>query len=257
MSPNISVRDAGGACWITLSRETKANSLLPSDCLAIRRYVEDAVAKPDIKAIVFGGAGTRAFCAGMDVGSFLELNASTARSSVEALKDMLNTVRTAPIPTIAGINGACIGAGIELAAACDLRIAVTSAIFGLPEIKVGIPSALDAALLQQYLGLAKAKEMIILGDLHSAAEMERCGFLNRVVEPAELEDALREIVAKVQPFTRTVTAAQKRMFEVWQNHGIATANEISVDVWSAVFTQPETMASIAEYKKTHLSKKKK
>jgi enoyl-CoA hydratase/carnithine racemase len=130
-------------------------------------------------------------------------------------------------------------------------------VFGLPEIKVGIPSALDAGLLQQYVGLAKAKEMMILGDLHSAEEMQRCGLLNQVVPPDRLDAALHEVVAKVQPFTRTAMAAQKRMFEVWQNYGIKTANEISVDVWAAVFTQDETMACIAEYAKTQLSKKAK
>lgn len=257
MSSNVTIRYADGAAWITITREQKANSMLPEDCVTIARFVEEAIAKPDTKAIVFRGAGNRAFCAGMDVGSFLSLDAGTARASVEALKNMLNTVRTAPIPTVAGINGGCIGAGIELASACDIRIAVNTAVFGLPEIKVGIPSALDAALLQQYVGLTKAKEMMILGDIYSAEEMHRCGLLNKLVAPDQLDAALREVVAKVRPFTRTAAAAQKRMFETWQNYGIKTANEISVDVWAAVFTQPETMAAIAEYKKTHLSKKSK
>ena len=254
MSPNITVKYADGACWITISREQKANALLPGDCDAIRRHVDEATVKDAVKAIVFRGAGSRAFSAGMDVSAFLALDASSARAFIEPLKDMLNTVRWAPIPTIAGINGGCIGAGIELAAACDIRIAVDTAVFGLPEIKVGIPAALDAGLLQQYIGLAKAKEMMILGDLYSAEEMNRCGLLNRVVAPADLDKALREVVAKVQPFTRTVTTAQKRMFETWQNFGIKTANDVSVDVWAAVFTQPETMTAIAEYKKSKLSK---
>lgn len=256
MSSNIAVKDADGACWITISREQKANALLPDDCVAIGRYVEEAIAKPETKAIVFTGAGNRAFSAGMDVTAFLDLTASTARAYIEPLKDMLNTVRLAPVPTIAGINGGCIGAGIELAAACDIRIAVNTAVFGLPEIKVGIPAALDAALLQQYIGLSKAKEMMILGDLYSAREMDDCGLLNQIVEPGELQDALNKVVAKVQPFTRTVTTAQKRMFETWQNFGIKDANETSVDLWAAVFTEEETMETIAEYKKTKLSKKK-
>ncbi|NQU60808.1 MAG: enoyl-CoA hydratase/isomerase family protein [Rhodospirillales bacterium] len=255
MSSNITVKDADGACWITISRENKANALLPDDCDAIRRHVEDAVAKASTKAIVFTGAGHRAFSAGMDVTAFLDLTASTARAYIEPLKDMLNTVRMAPVPTIAGINGGCIGAGIELAAACDIRIAVNTAVFGLPEIKVGIPAALDAALLQQYIGLSKAKEMMILGDLYSAKEMDDCGLLNQVVEPGDLQDALNKVVAKVQPFTRTVTTSQKRMFETWQNFGIKDANETSVDLWAAVFTEDETMETIAEYKKTKLSKK--
>jgi len=254
MLSNVSAKYADGACWITIAREQKANALMPDDCVAIRRHVEDAVAKNSTKAIVFRGAGTRAFSAGMDVGAFLALDASSAFAFIAPLRDMLNTVRRAPLPTIAGINGGCIGAGLELAAACDIRIAVNTAVFGLPEIKVGIPAALDAALLQQYIGLSKAKEMMILGDLYSAEDMDRCGLLNRVVAPGDLDAALAEVVAKVQPFTRTVAAAQKRMFETWQNYGIDTANDVSVDVWAAVFTQPETMTAIAEYKKSKLSK---
>lgn len=252
MSSNVTTENIDGACWITISREHKANALLPDDCVAIGRSVEDAIARPETKAIVFTGAGDRAFCAGMDVGAFLALDASTARVFIESLKDMLNTVRLAGVPTIAGINGGCIGAGLELAAACDIRIAVRTAMFGLPEIKVGIPSALDAALLQQYVGLSKAKEMMILGNLYSAEEMEKHGLLNQLVEPGALQAALRAIVDQVQPFTRTVSRAQKRMFEVWQNFGIKDANEISVDVWAAVFTEDETMDAIAEYKKTKL-----
>jgi len=253
MSSNITSQDSKGACWITISREQKANALMPEDCVAIGRYVEEAIAKRETKAIVFTGAGTRAFSAGMDVGAFLALNASTARSFIEPLKDMLNIVRQAPVPTIAGINGGCIGAGLELAAACDLRVAVNTAVFGLPEIQVGIPAALDAALLQQYIGLSKAKEMMILGEIYSAREMNDWGLLNQLVEPDELEATLNKIVAKVQPFTRTVTASQKRMFETWQNFGIKDANDISVDLWAAVFTEDETMDSIAEYKKSKLS----
>lgn len=256
MSSNITVKYTDGACWITISREQKANALLPDDCAAIGRYVEEATNKPETKAIVFTGAGTRAFSAGMDVGVFLGLNASTARAFIKTLKDMLNTVRTAPLPTIAGINGACIGAGLELAVVCDLRIAVTTAQFGMLEIKVGIPSALDAALLQQYVGLAKSKEMMILGDRYSAQEMYDWGLLNRVVEPGELEAALQEIVDKVRPFSRSVTAAQKRMFEIWQNFGIKDANDLSVDVWADMFTEEETLKTIAEYKNAKLSKKK-
>jgi enoyl-CoA hydratase/carnithine racemase len=98
--------------------------------------------------------------------------------------------------------------------------------------------------------------MMILGDIYSAQKMDDWGLLNRVVEPGELEAALLETVAKVQPFTRSVTAAQKRMFEIWQNFGIKDANDLSVDIWAAMFTEDETLETIAEYKNTTLSKKK-
>lgn len=253
MSSNITTKDVDGACWITISRENKANALLPEDCVNIGRYVEEAVSRPETKAIIITGSGTRAFSAGMDVGAFLELDASTARAFITQLKDMLNIVRQAPVPTIAGINGGCIGGAFELALSCDLRVSVNTAVFGLPEIKLGMPSILDAALLQQYVGLSKAKEMIILGELYSAQEMDDCGLLNHLVEPGELQAVLDKLVSQVRPFTRTATATQKRMFETWQNFGIRDANEISVDVWSSIFIDDETLDVIAEYKKSNLS----
>lgn len=246
MQPNVAHRDAGAVRWITISREQKANALMPGDCDAIRALVEGVPAQ--IEAIAFTGAGARSFSAGMDVGAFLDLDAGTARNFIEPLKTMLNVVRTAPLPVLAVINGACIGAGIELAAACDLRIAASHARFGLPEIKVGIPTALDAALLQQYIGLGRTKQMILTGEFHDAAQMHAWGFLSEVVPGERLEAAAQAMLAKLVGNTRTVVAAQKRMFETWQNHGIVTSNEVSVDVWAAVFTNPETRESIGRYK---------
>ncbi|HYC38715.1 MAG TPA: enoyl-CoA hydratase-related protein [Usitatibacter sp.] len=254
MQANVRVEDADRARWITIARGNKANALMPDDCRAIQELVESV--PRDVEAVVFRGEGDRSFCAGMDVVAFLDLDAGTARGYIEPLKDMLNAVRTLPLPTVSVINGACIGAGIELAAACDLRIAASHARFGLPEIKVGIPTALDAALLQQYIGLGRTKQMILTGEFHTAEEMQRWGLLTDVVPGAELDAAARKLVAKLVGNTRAVVAAQKRMFEVWQNYGIKTANDVSVDVWAAVFTDPETLASIARYKASHLSKKK-
>ena len=254
MASNVKVDDQDGVRWITIARADKANALMPDDCRAIQELVEN-IPKP-IEAVVFRGAGERSFCAGMDVVAFLDLDAGTARAFVEPLKDMLNAVRTLPLPTLAAINGACIGAGIELAAACDLRIAASHARFGLPEIKVGIPTALDAMLLQQYIGLGRTKQMILTGEFHTAEEMQRWGLLTDVVAGDQLDQAARTLVRKLMGNTRAVVAAQKRMFEVWQNYGIKTSNDVSVDVWAAVFTDPETLASIARYKASHLTRKK-
>lgn len=251
---NVRFEDLDGARWITIAREHKANALMPDDCRAIQAMVTDLPA--GVEVVVFRGAGSRSFSAGMDVVAFLDLDAGTARGYIEPLKDMLNAVRMLPYPTVAAINGACIGAGIELASACDIRIGATHARFGLPEIQVGIPTALDAALLQQYIGLGRTKQMILTGEFYDAQQMERWGFLGELVPIEELDAAARRMVGRLKGNTRAVVAAQKRMFETWQNHGIQTANEVSVDVWAAVFTDPETMASIARYKASHLSKKK-
>ena len=118
----------------------------------------------------------------------MDLTPELARGSSGNLEAMLEVVRRVPIPTLCAVNGYCLGGAMELAMVCDVRVASENAVFGMPEIKVGIPSVLDAALLQQHVGLSKAKEMLLTGDLYGTAEMDRHGFLNKVVEPDRLDE---------------------------------------------------------------------
>lgn len=139
------------------------------------------------------------------------------------------------------------GSICELAMVCDVRVAAERAMFGMPEIKVGIPSVLDAALLQEHVGLGKAKEMLLTGDLHGAREMERYGFLNRVVEPHGLENEAALMLDRLTCHSKTAIAAQKRLFETWQNAGLEESIRASVDEFALVFEKEETRDYIGEY----------
>jgi enoyl-CoA hydratase len=173
------------------------------------------------------------------------LDPPSARALIVKVRDCLAAVRTAPFLTIAAINGHCLGAAFELALASDLRVAADHATVGLPEIKVGIPSVVDAALLQQYVGLSKAKEMILTGDLYPVAELERFGLFNAVVPAEELRDATLRMLERVAGWTPTVVASQKRLFEMWQNGSLAAGIEASLDEFARVFAADETAAQIA------------
>lgn len=127
-------------------------------------------------AIVFTGAGDRSFSAGVHVDAFLDLTPRSARELIRDLKALPEAIRQALIPTVCAVNGYCLGGAMELAMVCDVRVAARSARFGMPEIKVGIPSVLDAALLQQHVGLSRAKEMLLTGDLYGAETLEQWGF---------------------------------------------------------------------------------
>jgi enoyl-CoA hydratase/carnithine racemase len=195
---------------------------------------------------VLTGAGQRAFSAGMHLDAFVDLTPETARRLIAAVRDCLAAVRLAPFPTISMINGHCLGAAFEITLASDLRIAARHAAVGLPEIQVGIPSVVDAALLQQHVGLSKAKEMILTGDLYPVVDLEALGLFNAVVPAEELQAATQQMLDRVTPWTPTVMAAQKRLFEIWQNSALAEGIEASVDVFAGVFASPETAAQIAE-----------
>lgn len=240
----IEVRDdEGGVRWITLARPEKLNALLPDDLRAIARAMTDRDPAP--RAVVLTGSGERAFSAGMHLDAFHDLTPDSARALIETVRDCVGSVRVAPFPTVSMLNGHCLGVAFEIALACDLRVAASHATVGLPEIQVGIPSVVDAALLQQHLGLSKAKEMILTGDLYAVTDLESFGLFNAIVPADELLTATRRLLARVTPWTPTAVAAQKRLFEIWQNTALVDGIERSVDEFAQVFASPETAAQIA------------
>lgn len=226
------VNDEDGIRWITFDRPRERNAVTTEDLRAATEAVQGA---GRLRALAFTGAGAEAFCAGMHLRSLRGLDPRSARELITTVRDFLHAVRTTSLPTAAMINGHCIGAGFELALACDLRVAVPTARYGLPEVAVGIPSIADAALLQQHVGLGFAKEIILTGDLYETAALAHTGLLNRLVEPEALRETTVELLGRVTRHTPAVLAAQKRLFETWQNSPLREGAETSIHEFARVF----------------------
>lgn len=242
------VHDDGGVRTVTLNRPDQANALRLEDVDAIAAAVRDA--GEQIRVIVVTGAGDRSFGAGMHLDVFRDAAPGDGRAIISRLAGCLRTVRTAPIPTIARLNGACLGAAFELALACDLRVAHAGVRVGLPEVGLGIPSVVDAALLPHFLGPALAHELILTGDLYTLDELGADRLVNRLVgTPDELDGAVAELTARLAVPTREVLAAQKGLFETWRNRGIRDSVEASVEVFARVFALPVTREAIARYRR--------
>jgi enoyl-CoA hydratase len=238
------IADMDKVRWITFDRPEAANALLADDL----DHVADAVRDlgDGIRAIVFTGSGERSFSAGMHLDSFRDLTPISARRLISRVADVLRAVRLAPVPTVAMLNGACLGAALELALACDIRIAHPAVRLGLPEVKLGIPSVADAALLPAFVGLSRAREMILTGDLYDL-EAFGAGFANRVVAPEQLRDATTVMLQKLTTPTPQVIAAQKALFETWLNNGLTTSVTSSVDVFGDLFADPATAEAVESY----------
>lgn len=114
--------------------------------------------------MVLTGAGDKSFIGGADIREMAALTPATAETFITRLHAMCACLRDLPVPVIARINGYAIGAGLEVAAACDLRVASNSAVFGMPEVKVGIPSVIEAALLPSLIGWGRTRELLYLGE---------------------------------------------------------------------------------------------
>lgn len=149
--------------------------------LAIERLESD----PATRVVVLRGSG-RAFSAGVDVQMMKEFTPVEMEEFIRSLHSVMTKVMSTPCPVIASIHGPCLGGAFELVMACDLRIAADDAIFGLPEIRVGIPSVIEASLLARLIGWGRATELVLTGETIDAREALRIGLVNRVVPKRDL-----------------------------------------------------------------------
>jgi enoyl-CoA hydratase len=238
----IAVERRGPYLWITFDRPGKLNVLHAEDLPGLRDVVVNL--DPDVTGLVFTGAGVSA---GMNIEAFTGLDPVSAKAFIGQLASIMRAIRQAPVVTVAAVSGYCLGGAFELALACDLRVVTTTAAFGLPEIKVGIPSVIDAALLPGFVGLSKAREMILTGDAYRLDELPPHSIANVVAEPGQLAEATERLLERTATHTRTVTAAQRRLFGLWLNHPLDEAVELSTDEFAGTFGARETREQIERH----------
>jgi enoyl-CoA hydratase len=243
----ISAQHRGHALWITFDRPEKLNILHPEDLSELRVVIADLAS--GVQAIVFTGAGQAAFSAGMNIDAFVGLTPARAHTLIGDLAQVMQAIRHSPVVTVAAVNGYCLGAAFEMALACDLRVVSPTASFGLPEIKVGVPSVIDAALLPGFVGLSKAREMVLTGDIYMLDQLPPGSIANVVADPGELANAAESLLDRIATHPRAVTVAQRRLFDVWLNNPLDASVNASMTEFAEVFESQETHEQIARHHK--------
>ena len=174
----------------------------------------EAAAPGDVRAVVVSGRGERAFSAGSHVGEFTTQRGPAGRELLAREEDAAMRLARLPMPTIAAIEGSALGGGLELALACDLRVASERAKLGLPEVRLAvIPGAGGTQRLPRIVGVARAKELILTGRVLDAAEAERIGLVNRVVPAGEALVAARALGAEIATHGPLAVREVKRLVE--------------------------------------------
>lgn len=219
----IEVREAGHVAYVTINKPEKRNALGIAGKKALAEAFGHLAGDKALRAAVLTGAGERSFIAGADVAEMRGLTPKGAREEHTWTHRACAAIRSLPVPVIARINGYCFGAGMELAAACDMRIGVTTARFGMPEVRLGIPSGMEACLLPQLIGWGKTRELVYTGDPLDAAEAHRCGFLEKLVEPAELDSAVEQWVSSILAAGPRAIRLQKKLVRDWERMTIEQA----------------------------------
>lgn len=191
---------------------------------AFRKLARD----PLVRVVVLTGAGDRSFIAGADLAEMKDLTLDGARKLFTWTHRACAAIRALPVPVIARINGYCFGAGMEIAASCDMRVGVTGTKFGMPEVRFGIPSGMEACLLPQLIGWGKARELVYTGDHIEAAEAYRIGFLEKLVEPATLDVAVEQWIASILAGGPRAIRLQKALVRDWERLSIDKAVQAGI-----------------------------
>jgi enoyl-CoA hydratase len=208
--------DAGQIAYITVNNPAKRNTLGMPGKRAIAATFSVLAKNDKLRVAVITGAGDKSFIAGADIAEMKDLDAEQAEVEHTLTHVANESIQMLPVPVIARINGWCLGFGMELAAACDMRIGVDTAKFGMPEVRVGIPSGMEAVLLPALIGWGKAAELIYTGDIIDAHEAHRCGFLQKVVSAEELDAAVEKMVSSVLLGGPRAMRLQKALIRDWQ-----------------------------------------
>jgi methylglutaconyl-CoA hydratase len=194
--PQVLIQRKGAALWITIDRQARRNALTDAVLQGITAGFAAAESDSGVRVIVLTGAGDKAFCAGAD----LEPGRNFAFDHVvptTPYADLARLVRGARVPSIARVNGACMAGGMGLLGMTDLAIASTTAIFGLPEVRVGLFPMQACALLQELVPRRVLREWSLCGDRFNAEAALRAGLVNEIVAPEELDAAVARYVSRI------------------------------------------------------------
>lgn len=250
----LRVETTENLCVLTLNRSSARNSLNVEMMDELRQFIEQLRGDEITRAVIVTGAG-RAFSAGADIEMLTRIGESytpeQTRSEIEKWRDTFDALEALPQITIAAVNGLAFGGGVVLALACDFRLASTRAIFGLPEIKLGMVLALGGTQrLTRLVGVSVAKEMILRGRNVSAIEAQRIGLVHRVSEPGDLMGLARSWAERGLNYSPRAIALAKRLVDQSFERNAAESADAETAAQVELLHSPEFLGRVRDMKDT-------
>jgi enoyl-CoA hydratase len=204
--------------------------------------LDDITRDETVRAVVLTGAGTRAFCAGSDVKEFESLAGRVAKGKLLYEKYVYRKLAELPVPTIAAIEGDALGGGLELALCCDLRLAGASARLGMPEVRLGvIPGSGGTQRLPAVVGPARAKELILVGELINAERAEQIGLVNAVAPAGEALAAATAVAEQIAARGPFAVREAKRLIERARDLDLDAGLAAELDASDRVFSSADML----------------
>jgi enoyl-CoA hydratase len=223
--PTVRIEHEGPVLTLTIDRPDARNALNPSVLRELVDAMTSATDDPEVRVVVLTGAGDRAFCAGADLSSGLQADASAVEQHDQRglLRDLFAATERLDKPLVGRINGHALAGGLGVALACDLLVAADDAMFGTPEVRVGLWPFVISALIVEHLGPKRALELMMTGERISAEQAKAWGLVNRVVPRDQLDAAVTELCEQLVAGAPLAMALGRRAHHESRDMGAAAA----------------------------------
>ncbi len=245
INQRIETHPEGQVAYVELANEAKRNAIGPDMIAQLRSVFLELAGNENLRAVVLSGAGDRAFAAGADVKAMARLNPESERQFITGLHLAIDAIGKLPVPVIAKIHGFCFGAAVEIAARCDFRLGDTTTLIGMPEVKVGIPSVIEAALLPRIIGDGKAREMLLTGMTYDAEAAFQMRFLDGLFAPDDLDAQVAERVSHILESAPGAVQSQRALLYAWEQMSLDDSIALSIDHFEAAFETDEPATYLA------------
>jgi enoyl-CoA hydratase len=231
--------EGGRVARLTIDNPARLNSLNSALMGEIVEAMAGLAADPQLRLAILSGAGGRAFAGGADLAEIAALDHAGARRFINLVHRCCEVFRRLPVPVIARIDGFALGAGLELAVACDLRVASEGSVFGMPEVRVGIPSVVEAALLPRLIGDGRARRLLLTGEAIGAAEALAWGLIDMVAPAEGLDAAVERLAQPILAAGPQAIRLQKSLLRDWQELPTEAAIARGIDAFVSAFDSDE------------------
>lgn len=231
----IDVSTEGGAAIVRLNRPEKRNALSRQMLADFCAIFDELSTDKSLEVVTLLGNGP-VFSAGADVSDLASLDTpENAEIFISELSAAISAVRDCPVPVIAAMHGVCVGGALELAAGSDLRIASEDTVFSMPEVLVGIPSVIEAALLPALIGRGRTARLVMTGEQIDAATAHAWGLIEEIVPAGFVEMAAKELASTLQKADPAAVRAQKKLMAEWDELGPMAAVQAGISAFGRSF----------------------
>ena len=232
-------RDPRGVVRLTICNAGSLNILGSAVIDGVREGLQALAQDPQIRVLVLAGQSEKSMIGGADIKEMAKLDQQSAEAFITRLRDLCEAVRAFPAPVIARMPGWCLGGGLEVAAACDVRIAAHDAKFGMPEVRVGIPSVIHAALLPRLIGWGRARWLVMTAANIDAATAFAWGLIDKVAPQGGLDAAVEDVVTMLLECGPEALRLQKALLRQWEELPLTESVNLSVGVFGKSFLTDE------------------